>query len=150
MPNVSSMRLEGGEELLDALNRMDVSVKGELRGAALAGAEIVAEVAKSMAPGPEIEAQVSQASALLVMVDVGPDAEHWFYRFYETGAAAHEIQGAALLVFEGREGTVVTPHVSHPGMAAQPFLRPAFDESQDSARDTMGARLRSRIEEVRG
>ena len=40
--------------------------------------------------------------------------------------------------FEGSEGLVVTRGVGHPGMAARPFLRPAFDSRKKDARDQVG------------
>lgn len=149
MPSPTTMHLEGGEELIAALEELDLTVKRELRAAALVGADVVKRVANARAPGPNIEASVSQTTGAKVVVDIGPDAAHWFYRFHETGAAAHEIHGAGLLAFEGRDGVVITPRVSHPGMAASPFLRPAFDENQEAARDAMGDALRARIAEVK-
>lgn len=149
MPKATTMHLDGGEELVAALQRLDLTVKRELRSAGLAGADVIKRVANARAPGPHIETAVSQSTGSKVVVDIGPDATHWFYRFHETGAAAHEIQGAALLAFEGRDGTVITPRVSHPGMPASPFLRPAFDEKKDAARDAMGDALRARIAEVK-
>jgi hypothetical protein len=40
---------------------------------------------------------------------------------------------------------VITPRVSHPGMGASPFLRPAHDGNQGAARDEIGAKLRSKL-----
>ncbi len=141
-----SVRLEGGEELLEALRAMDLNVKAELRAAVSAGAEIIREAANGLAPGPHIKMRVARATASVVEVDIGPDAEHWYYRFHETGAAPHEIRGKALLAFEGSNGTVVTPRVSHPGMGASPFLRPAHDANEGAATTEIGAKLRSKLQ----
>jgi HK97 gp10 family phage protein len=140
------VRLEGGEELLEALRAMDLNVKAELRAAVSAGAEIIREAANGLAPGPHIKMRVARATASVVEVDIGPDAEHWYYRFHETGAAPHEIRGKALLAFEGSNGTVVTPRVSHPGMGASPFLRPAHDANEGAATTEIGAKLRSKLQ----
>lgn len=143
-----TVRLEGGEELLRKLSQLDLNVRRELRAAGVAGAEVVKAVANGMAPGPHVEINVERAAGTVVEVAIGPDAEHWYYRFHERGAVAHEIRGAALLAFDGASGLVITPRVSHPGMAAQPFLRPAMDESDGTASDAMGARLRAAVESV--
>lgn len=148
MADVMQVRLDGGEELLAALRQMNMNVKGELRAAAMMGAAVVQEVANAKAPGPHIETEVTKTTASGVEVSIGPDREHWYYRFKETGAAAHEITGQALLAFEGQSGIVLTPRVSHPGMGASPFLRPAIDEKGDDAADAAGAALRRAIEEA--
>ena len=140
------VKLEGGDELIAALRRMDVNVKSELRAAVSAGAEIVRDAANGLAPGPHIAMQVIKATQTVVEVDIGPKAEKWYYRFFETGAAPHEIRGKALLAFEGSNGLVVTPVVSHPGIGASPFLRPAMDANEGEATDAIGAKLRSSIE----
>jgi len=141
------VKLEGGEDLIAALRRMDVNVKSELRAAVSAGAEIVREAANGLAPGPHIAMRVAKATQTVVEVDIGPKAEKWHYRFFETGAAPHEIRAKGnRLRFEGERGLVVTPGVSHPGMGASPFLRPALESNEGTATDAVGAKLRSTIE----
>lgn len=144
--NGVSVRLEGGEELLQTLRAMDVNIKAELRAAVQAGAEIIQDAANGLAPGPNIKTRVARATASVVEVEIGPDAEHWYYRFHETGAAAHEISGKALLAFEGSNGLVITPRVSHPGMGASPFLRPAHDANEGAATEEIGAKLRAKLQ----
>ena len=139
-----TVSLEGGEDLLKAIRDADMSVRSVLRAATLAGGRVVADAAKGSAPGPEIIAEVLEASAAGVEVGIGPDKEHWHYQFLETGAAAHEITGTPM-IFQGREGMVKTARVSHPGMAARPFLRPAHDSTQREQEDTLGAHLKAAL-----
>lgn len=139
-----TVTLEGGEALVQALRALDGQVKAALRRATLAASEPVVDVANAKAPGPHIEAEVVSATENRVTVAVGPDKEHWYYRFAERGAAAHEITGVPL-IFEGRAGMIRTASVSHPGMAARPFLRPAMDEESGAAEAAMGATLRAAI-----
>lgn len=148
MPERISVKLEGGEELLRALAEVDANVKKVLKAATLAGAEVVADVANGLAPGPNIDVAVDRVTATSATVDIGPTEPFWYYRFLETGAVPHEIRGTPL-VFEGDLGPVRTHQVSHPGFAARPFLRPAHDETHDEQRDAMGAVLRVEIERVR-
>lgn len=142
--NSIEVRLEGGEDLLKAIADADLSVRSVLRAAVLAGGRVVADAAAGSAPGPEIVAEVLQASAAGVEVGIGPDKEHWHYQFSETGAAAHEITGTPLQ-FEGREGLIRTASVSHPGMAARPFLRPAHDGTLGEQERTLGDHLRAAL-----
>ncbi len=149
MADNAYVRLVGGDELIAALKRVGVNVRGELRAAGQAGAKEIQERANAAAPGPHVETHVEQSSGSMVTVSIGPDKEHWYYRFAEYGAQAHEITGGPLLAFEGDQGVVITASVDHPGRAAAPFLRPALDEGADEATDALGARLRRTIEEVR-
>lgn len=138
-------RVEGGDELIQTLRKMGVSVDRELPGAVEAGGEVIRKDAEHRAPGPYIEKEIAEQGRGYAVVAIGPDVGHWYYQFLETGAGAHEITPRApggRLVFEGRGGTVVTGHVSHPGMAASPFLRPAIDSKRSAARDEVGDVLR--------
>lgn len=146
MANAFEVHIDGLEEALAALRRAGVSTRPILRSAAEAGAELIAEAARGLAPGPEIETDVVESKADAITVDVGPIKEKWYYRFFETGAGPHAIKGKSLLVFEGDRGLVRIGAVQHPGQAAEPFLRPAFDGQGDEAVDAIGARLRAAIE----
>lgn len=141
------VRLEGGEELLKAIADADLSLRSVLRAATLAGGEVVANAAAGSAPGPGIVAEVLDASAAGVEVGIGPDKDHWYYKFIESGAAAHEIssKAAPFLRFDGQEGLVRTASVAHPGMAARPFLRPAHDSTLSEQSAVLGARLREAL-----
>jgi len=150
MPSVT-VRIEGAEELKAAIEGLRRAARGPvLERAALKGAEVIRAAAASRAPGPYIEAEVTKAADLAVEVGIGPDAAHWYYQFFETGAGAHPIDPTKkkALAFAGREGEVVRFHVGHPGMAAKPFLRPAIDSQKDAAVAATGDELRKGIESV--
>jgi hypothetical protein len=53
------------------------------------------------------------------------------------------------LVFEGARGLIVIGGVRHPGMPAQPWLRPAFDSRKDAAAQAVGEVLREAVEKAR-
>lgn len=149
MADKITVRIEGGEELRRKLRELGEAMAGTaLRKAGEAGAKVLQSAANSRAPGPHVETEVVETGADSVTVAIGPDKDHFYYQFFETGAAAHDIKGRPLLVFEGREGTVFTPGVKHPGMGARPFLRPAIDEQGDAAAKAAGDVLRAEIEKV--
>jgi HK97 gp10 family phage protein len=141
-----SVKLEGGEELIRKLRAMDRNVSDELEAAVRRGAEPILTTARARAPGPEIQMEVTEKTGKRVTVDIGPDDEHWYYRFFETGAGPHELTGSPLLVFEGESGLVFARGVSHPGMAAEPFLRPAFDMKRRQAEREVGGHLKRVVE----
>jgi HK97 gp10 family phage protein len=136
VPRVS-VKVEGGPELIAKLRKMGVDVDQVLEAAATAGAQMIAETANGKAPRRLIRTETAERRAGRVTVDVGMPDEVWYWRYLETGAGPHGITGSPLM-FEGDQGTIVTGAVSHPGMAARPFLRPAFDAEKDNAADETG------------
>lgn len=138
-----TVRVEGSEELIKKLMAVGADVGKILEAAATAGAAVIANEANTLAPRPIIRSETVERSSARVTVDTGPPDEVWFWRFLETGAQPHKITGNPL-VFEGRAGVVVTGAVDHPGMAARPFLRPAFDGQKDNARDEVGSVIKAR------
>jgi len=145
MAKGANVTIKGGERLLARLERLGVDVNQALEAAAVAGAMVIANGANPRAPAPLIDVEVVERGKGRVTVDVGPPDEKWYWRFKETGAAAHEITGSPL-VFEGDEGLIITAQVQHKGMAADPFLRPAFDEEKDWATGAVAKRLRQAVE----
>ncbi len=136
------------EELEQALRKLADDLEAEaLKAAALAGAEVIRAAAEARAPGP-IEMEVVEADRAHALVEIGPDKEHWFYRFHETGAQPHEVEPSHTggLAFPGEEGEIVRRLIEHPGLPARPFLRPAFDEQQEQATAATGAALRKVVE----
>jgi HK97 gp10 family phage protein len=138
-----TMTLKGGDELKVKLQEMGSAAKGILVESVEKGAKVLADDIRSRAPGPEIGVEVVKASKYAATANVGPDKSHWYYRFFETGVQPHTITGP--LAFQGRDGEVVIGGVDHPGMAARPFMRPAFDSKQDRARDVLGQTLRDEL-----
>lgn len=119
------------------LKKLDKAVRKEImEKAVLAGAEMVRGEANQRASGPHIEVALDKVTDRNAIAKVGPDNEHWYYRFDELGATAHEITGAPL-VFQGESGLIVTGSVSHPGRAARPFLRPAMEGKSQEAQQAM-------------
>lgn len=129
--------------------------------ALMAGAQVIHDEAEKRAPGPYIEIEIlskgqlskvskvgaSMSSASRVAA-IGPDKEHWYYRFPEFGATPHDIAGSPVLAFQGDQGDVVTPFVhSAGGMPARPFMRPA-EAKADEARKAMADVLLAEIEKV--
>jgi len=131
----AGVRLDGMEDLEAALRNLSEDTQGEaLRGAVDAGAEIMRDVAGQIAPRSFDGAFGHPAGFLSknirkerqwtrtqdkAVTDVGMERWHAFYgRFPELGT-------------------------SH--MPAEPFLRPAFDQTKNSVVDEVAEQLRRRI-----
>jgi HK97 gp10 family phage protein len=146
-----TVHLEGEEELKAKLEALGRLARGRaLEDAAMAGAEVIRADAEHRAPGPHIEAVVTQAADLAVEVGIGPDKAHWYYCYFESGASRHGIRpkNRKALALGGPEGPEVRFEVDHPGMVAEPFLRPAMDAKGDEATRATGEELRRGIERV--
>jgi HK97 gp10 family phage protein len=142
-----TVRLEGDKELKRKLDLLGRRARGALLKAAEAGAEVIENAAEQRAPGPHIVIGNQKVEGGRAEVDIGPDKEHWHYQFFETGATGHEISGSPL-VFEGEAGLVVTKKVNHPGMPAEPFLRPALSDKREDAKDAAGRVFKAEIDQL--
>jgi HK97 gp10 family phage protein len=148
------VKLEGAEELIEELRALGVNVKRSVRGAVRAGAKVIQEAAEANArgvtgsSGKHVRIKVSARSKEFVEAEIGATKKKFQLPFFETGVQPHEITGSPL-VFEGDKGLIVIGGVRHPGMPAQPWLRPALDVKRDAAVEAMGETLRAAIEEAR-
>jgi len=139
-------KVEGGDALVKRLKQMGLDVTQILAQAAAAGAQVIADTANSLAPEPRvlIEADSKASRRNKVAMAVGPAQDKWYWRFLETGAAGHGIspRSKKALAFEVDGELVMAWAVKHPGMAAKPFLRPAFDREKDNATKTVGENIK--------
>lgn len=153
-----TVEIEGWEELILNLNALaDLRVE-ILVAATLEGAKPVLDEANRLAPGPDIKVKVEvDKGGKVATARIGPDEEHWFYRFFETGVTPHEINALqskkknpkGFLAFEGEKGLIFTKVVKNAGgVAAKPFLRPALDHQKDAVVARVRAALWAAIREV--
>jgi HK97 gp10 family phage protein len=141
MAEAVEFRLEGAEELIKYLESLGSRASLALLAATMAGGQVIADEANrdrnhAVVVAPELD----KKSKNQVTVAIGPHKDHWYEQFFETGAAPHEItpdvQEALELV-----GGQLRKRVEHPGMAADPFLRPALDAKGEEACQEVGAYL---------
>lgn len=131
-------------EVAAAIRKAGLAPRAVLEAAVEAAAEVVRDAAVPNAPGPGIGKEKSEDTETVVSFHVGPDKAHWYYRFAETGAQAHQItpRVARALWIEGR----FVAGARHPGMPAKPFLRPASDENKPAASAAAGKVIREALE----
>ncbi len=141
------MKINGGKELHDLLQQLPVQVETKLLRAALGrGVKVIQAEAKLRVP--DETGQLRRAIKTTrdtrqgrVIAKVKLKGKHAYLGvFQEYGVAAH-----AITVKEGSKKTAlrigdnfVGAAVMHPGHAAQPFLRPAFDTKAAEAIDVIG------------
>lgn len=152
MPQPMEVKLEGLEECLKLLEMAGESAIQALEEALLEGAEVMRAEAELNAPGGEgMVKEVESKKRGEATVAVGPDKAHWFFRFFETGTTAHEVNpDEAKALHLVPLGDVIVARAQAGGMAARPFLRPAFDGKAEQAKQKFGEAIWKRIEAVLG
>lgn len=130
---VVKVELIGDKELVRKLRALGEFARKVLDDAAMAGAKVIQREANRRAPGPHVKIQEAEIRDDSVWVDIGPDEEHWYYRFFELGAASHVIKPSRAKALHLYDLDVFAARAKHPGMAARPFLRPAVDEKKGEA-----------------
>lgn len=148
------IELIGDKELKEQIRQLGDRVQAINSKACRAAQVPILDEANALAPGPHIIALQSklESNENLAVVNIGPDKEHWYYQFDETGASAHEIKAGrsagARLAFKGISGLVITRSVNHPGKSARPFLRPAMTHNREQAQKIAGQVFLAEINKV--
>lgn len=145
-----------------ALKELERAARKEIIERALkAGGTLIYDAAQAKAPGKivmrivggrTLKKRVDPKFAFVVksnakLVAIGPDAKHWYYRFFEFGATKHDISVSdpGWVAF----ADVVVPLARQTGgVRKQPFLRPAVDANKESAVRAMGDVLAKEIEKA--
>lgn len=151
MANTTTVKIEGGENLLKELQALGGNVRSTARTAMRNGAKVVQAAAELNAASIAVHAgkhtriQATSLAMGVITMAVAPSKKKWYFRYFETGVTPHQIRGKPL-VFMGDSGLVVIGSANHPGMAAKPWLRPAMDSTSPAAVAAIGETLRTAIE----
>lgn len=150
----------------DVIKQLERVTRREVVDKALtAGGSIIHDAAEQRAPG-KLEQVIVGGRTLRSRVDakfafvlkanarvaaIGPDAKHWYYRFFEFGATPHDIHphGGKVLALMGDEGLHFAAHAERTGgVKKKPFLRPAVDEEGGAAINAMAFVLDEELRKV--
>lgn len=166
---MSNLHIKGGKELDDLLRTLPVKLERNVMRAALAaGARVIMKEAKANAPvGPpsftnvmeyggyagalrdsvRVTTRVVKGGAVTASVKAGgrtrKGADVFYAHIVEFGARRHLIRPRAKKMEIG--GKFVAGEVVHPGVRAQPFMRPALDTKLPEAVDTIANYVRKRL-----
>lgn len=148
----SRVVIEGVEEIVAEMKRRGINVTQGLTAICNAAADVVLESAQAKAAGvssrvsASMEKETLEASGQHVVVGVGPNRKRgWIAHFLEFGTAAHWIRPRKAKALRLADGSLVR-RVHHPGTAARPFMRPAFDESVGGAQTAAGNKTKQLLE----
>jgi HK97 gp10 family phage protein len=148
--------IEGLEELLQKLSDLGVNVRKTTTAATRYGAQAIQEQANSNAqsvsskPGKKVALRVRfRKSGQYAVASIYPAKGHAELRLVEYGTPAGRrwsIKGKPFTFFTPSGTKVSTRMINHPGTAARPWLRPAFDAAGGKAVDRYGELLQAVIE----
>jgi HK97 gp10 family phage protein len=150
--------LEGLPELLKELTQMGANVKKSVKGATKAGAVVILKRARSNAKaiskGHSRKIHVSLRVRMRDGYAVGsifPGKGHAELRPIELGTKAgwRWARKKKPFTFVSGNRLLRTRLIKHPGTAAKPWLRPAFDATQEAAARAVGESLRETIEQAK-
>ena len=140
-----TVKIEGLDDLRAKFAQTRMGTDAVLGTAVLAGAEVVRQAAERDAPGPHIEMELEHSGGHKAEAIIGPDDEHWYYMYAETGTVGHGIEPLSKEALSWPGIGHAVGSVWHPGRAAEPFLRPAIDSNHGRILDAIGRVLRSVI-----
>lgn len=147
----NDLHVAGLAELDKLLKELPAKIEGNImRGAVRAGAKVLEEKAKQLAPVDDGDLRESirvstRSRRGRVSATITAGNKKVFYaHMVEFGTARHLIKPKKRksLFFAGLAREVV----DHPGSSAKPFMRPALDNNQREAVDAAASYIRQRIE----
>jgi HK97 gp10 family phage protein len=150
--------IENIDELFQQLKDLGVNVRHASVGAMRYGGKAVQEQAESNARG--ITSQKGKLVAMrvrfrkkedFVVASIYPAKGHAELRVieYGTGAGRRWATKKGPFTFRAGNRKISTRMIDHPGTAARPWLRPAFDQKSDEAASRYGERLKDVIDTLK-
>lgn len=128
------------DEVRRLLEQLGPRAKAVLPAAVEAGAGVLRDKMASKAQSDGIGVEVDGATAL-----IGPDKEHFYLAFFETGTGAHRVEpGGKRALHWGGEAFSAGHMVG--GIAPRPFMRPAVDEGRDEVAAKIGEVILGAVE----
>jgi len=136
--------IENADEVVAALESLGVEASAVIEQVFMAGAKLLVEAANGLAPSPGNEAEMTKRTSQSITVHVGPDTDHWYLLFAETGTQPHEISptlAQALTIGDG-----FFARANHTGSVARPFLRPTVHSKGDDVAREIGDGFAEKLE----
>lgn len=131
--------VEGGEELARKLKRIGDDLRAILEEAVLAGLQPMLDQAERDVPGGDgVAHETVEKTGDRVDIAMGAEASHFYLNILELGRVSYQVKPstAKALASPTIRGEFASS-AKIPALAAQPWLRPAFDENKDKAMDEM-------------
>jgi HK97 gp10 family phage protein len=144
-------RVQGFAELEKALDELPKKIqKNIMRGALRAGLKPILSAARSgihsvsgvLAKGLKVSTRIKDGAATATLNTAGKHGP--FAHLVEFGTRAHFIKGAFGSALKMPDGSLVST-IDHPGSAAKPFMRPAFDSQAINAIQAVGDYIGARL-----
>jgi len=145
-----TITVKGADEIVAKLQAFGVDMATGLEAICTAGAKVVESEIETQAPGSigqAIELETKAKNIKRVTVVTGPNKKKWYARFVEHGTRPHKISPKDAKALEVDVG-LFRASANHPGTAARPFMRPAFDGSAGEAQAAMAKEVEKVVDRV--
>lgn len=151
MANSLVVKVDGLDDVVAQLRKVDADVSGALEAICTAGAEAIGDVLEATAPGSignDIAVETTSKTKRNVRVDVGPGKKAFYARFLEYGTSGHTVtaRNAKAVKTYGAAAGEYFKSVEVGGVSARPFMRPAFDGHSDDAQSEMRKKAKQVVE----
>lgn len=144
----NTVTVTGGDEIIRALQKLGVEATDALFDALMDSSELMRADAEKRASdiGRSVSDNVVKVPNVVNgegVVKIGLSEKGRIGIIFEMGAAPHPIEPdeAKALHYEGEYAA----KSDHPGVAKQPFLRPAFDSKSDDVVNAFGELLKKKL-----
>lgn len=141
-----SIRIEGLDELTNALGKVDTTIKKEMYKGMVASTTLVQNEARAVRPGRFKNQTGNLRRSILkgkVRWDYGEVGTNEKYAApVEFGTRPHTIypKNRRFLAFKSKSGGMIFARkVNHPGSKPYPFMRPAFERNQGKITNIFGS-----------
>lgn len=134
------IEIQNLDEVKRLLEQLGPRAKGVLPEAIEGGAGVLRDRMAAKAGSDGIGVEMEGSTAL-----IGPDKEHFYLAFFETGTGAHRVEPQSKRALHWGGGAFSAGHVVG-GIAARPFMRPAVDEGRDAVAAKIGEVIRAALE----
>lgn len=143
-------KIKGDVQIIAALQRLGVDVTEGLELICHIGAMPFEAGAKRNAPdGIDIKrATKSKRGGRRVTVVVGPTRDAFYARWIEYGVSPHGITPDSAQAIT-LDADVFRTSAAHPGHAAHPFMRPAYDNNKTRAQTAIGDEIAAKVKKVK-
>lgn len=150
MPVAGKTRIRGARALDKALRDLPGAMgQNVLRGAVREGANVIKDAAHSnLGEKGALVVKNRRGKKGLALVSIALRPDKWALKFKEMGAAPHTITPKKASVLADGEGAIFGSVIHHPGVAARPWFRPAFDSNINTVIAHIGQALGRRIQQA--
>ena len=136
--------LEGQADLERKLKEIGAEVEKVLGAAVAAGATLSTQLVSAGFNSDGIAWDMIEAKKERATAHVGPDKDHWYLKFLETGVQPHLVRAVGAKALKLADGTYRASAVPG-GFPARPVLRTLYETNQAKVQNAVGSKFKQAV-----